>query len=73
MTAIDDIKTATKDFIKNIDFQVFMIVIISIYLLISGQAKPGAAVMIGAYMYFQTTTYHTKLANWFENTLKPKL
>ena len=73
MTAVDDIKSATKDFIKNIDFQVFMIVIISIYLLISGQAKPGAAIMVGAYMYFQTTTYYEKLANWFENTFKSKL
>ena len=73
MTAADDIKSATKDFIKGIDFGVFMIVLISIYLLISGQAKPGAAIMVGAYMYFQTTTYYSKLANWFESTFKAKL
>jgi hypothetical protein len=73
MSTADNIKSATKDFIKSIDFGVFMIVLISIYLLISGQAKPGAAIMVGAYMYFQTTKYYEQLSNWFETTLKSKL
>ena len=63
---------AIKGAIKEIDFQVFMIILIFGYLMISGQAKPTAAFVVGAYMYFQTTPIYSQFVGYF-NTWKSSL
>lgn len=63
---------AIKDFIRNIDFGVFMIVLIFAYLMLSGQAKPTAAFVVAAYMYFQQSSVYPQVKNAFER-MKAKL
>lgn len=57
---------AIKGAIKEINFEVFMILLIFGYLMISGQAKPTAAFVVGAYMYFQTTQIYTQFVGYFD-------
>jgi hypothetical protein len=66
MSSENEFLTTVKGFIKEIDFGLFMIVVISAYLMISGQAKPTAAFVVGAYMYFQQSSAYGQFTGYFE-------